>query len=322
VLVWINRPELISSSESGDWQHLKDYHKLMLLIFVCCFILTSRNAAAQENGEIVLFAASSLTDAFEEIGAAFEDAQPGATVTFNFGGSSTLAAQLAEGAPADVFASANSTQMNAACEAGRIASVPAVFAHNRLVIVLPADNPAGIEKLADLALPGIKLLLAAPDVPVRDYTDMMLEQMEADSVYGEAYREGVLANLVSEEDNVRQVVAKVALGEADAGVVYQSDITPDVADAVVTLEVPDEYNTIALYPIALTTEGENPATAQAFIDYVLSEDGQAVLEKWGFIPVLESASLEATVEAAMTVELTPETAEAADNPMPACQTEG
>ena len=146
-------------------------------------------------------------------------------------------------------------------------------------------------------------MLAAPDVPVRTYTDAMLEKLAADEAYGETFREAVLANVVSEEDNVRQVAAKVALGEADAGIVYSSDVTPDIAEDVITFPIPDEVNTLASYPIAITDDTPNPELAQAFVDYVLSEDGQATLVKWGFVSVIEP---EATPEPEMTAEATPE----------------
>lgn len=236
---------------------------------------------AQEEVTLTVFAAASLTDAFEEIATHFEAAHPGVEVVFNFAGSSDLAAQLAEGAPADVFASANTRQMTAAQDAGRIAGEPRIFARNRLVLIVPADNPAGIESLADLADGGILLVVAAEGVPVRDYTNTMLDNLAAD--LGEDYREAVLNNIVSEEANVRQVAAKVALGEADAGIVYRSDVTPDLAAQVIALPIPDEYNTLATYPIAVISDSEQPALAQAFVDEVRSLRGQLILTRWGLI---------------------------------------
>ncbi len=253
---------------------------------------------AQEQQTLVVFTASSLTDAFTEIKAAFEAENPGVEVLFNFGGSSTLATQLVEGAPADVFASANSAQMEAAVAGGRIAGQPKTFVNNQLVLAVPADNPAGIHSLRDLANPGVLLVVAAPGVPVREYTDTMLERLAADASYGDSYREAVIGNIVSEEDNVRQVAAKVALGEADAGIVYLSDITPDLAQQVMTLPIPDALNTIATYPIALTNDSDHPDTAQAFVDFVLSEAGQDILAKWGFAPVRHQPARCATREPA------------------------
>jgi molybdate transport system substrate-binding protein len=256
---------------------------IALLLSALLVGLVPVSVGAQET--LTVFAASSLTDAFNELAEAFEAANPGTDVAFNFGGSSTLATQLAEGAPADVFASANNTQMNVARDAERIAGTPITFVKNRLVLIVPADNPANIQSLHDLANPGVKLVVAAPDVPVRDYTDTMLERLSADPNYGTDFQSTVMANVVSEEDNVRQVSAKVALGEADAGVVYRSDVTPDIADQVIALPIPDAVNTLATYPIAVTNDSANPDLAQAFIDYVRSDEGQDTLVKWGFTSV-------------------------------------
>ena len=271
------------------------------LFLVIALLLSDGTMVAQNTGppSLTIFAAASLTDAFLELAAVFTEAHPDTRFSFNFGGSSTLAAQIDQGAPADLFASANIRQMQMACEAGRIGGEPVIFARNRLVLITPADNPAGIESLSDLANPGLLLLLASPGVPVRDYTDAMLDQMADDPAYGPDYRAAVLANLVSEEDNVRHVAAKVALGEADAGIVYSSDVTPDIAEQVQRFSIPDEVNTLAIYPVAITDNPANPALAQAFIDLLLSDEGQAVLMRWGFISAqdaVEEADAEATPE--------------------------
>jgi molybdate transport system substrate-binding protein len=240
---------------------------------------------AQEPQTLIVFAAASLTDAFEELATQFEAENPGVDILFNFAGSSDLAAQILEGAPADVFASANTAQMQIVQDADQIAGQPLPFAQNRLVLIVPADNPAQITTLDDLANDGVQLILAAPGVPIRTYTDTLLERLAADPAYGEAYRSAVLSNLVSEEQNVRQVTAKIALGEADAGIVYVSDVTPEINDQVIAIAIPDALNTIATYPIAITRESTHPALAQMFIDYVLSEAGQSTLADWNFIPV-------------------------------------
>jgi len=243
---------------------------------------------ARERETLTVFAAASLTDAFGAIATDFETAHADVKVVFNFGNSSTLAAQLAEGAPADVFASANDKQMDVARSAGRVVDPIHIFAQNRLIIAVPADNPAHIQSLHDLAKPGLLLVVATPGAPVRDYTDRMLEQLAAVPAYGQAYRQAVIANIVSEEDTVRQVVAKVALGEADAGIAFQSDITPGVASDVTAIPIPTIYNPLTSYPIAVTNDTPHPQLARAFVDYVLSDAGQAVLAHWGFIPVSAS----------------------------------
>jgi molybdate transport system substrate-binding protein len=251
-------------------------------------------AHAQANKTLTVFAASSLTDAFGEIKAAFEKVNPGVTVTYSFGASNILGTQLSQGAPADIFASANATQMNDAITAKRIAGKPVTFAKNRLVLIVPADNPAKIASLRDLAKPGIKLIVAAKGVPVRDYTNTMLDKLAQNPAYGEDFRTAFLKNIVSEEANVRQVSAKVSLGEADAGFVYRSDVTPDIASKVSIIQIPDSVNTLASYPIAVTDNSANPDLAKQYIDFVLSEAGQNTLVKWNFISAIIPA-LPATV---------------------------
>jgi len=255
--------------------------KHRLAICALALLLAGCTSAAAED-EVVVYAAASLTNAFEELGTAFEVEHPSVTVTLNFGASSQLASQLAEGAQADVFASANPAQMQVAEDAGRIERQQD-FASNRLVVIVPAGNPAGITGLADSFAPNrLALVLAAPGVPVRDYADEALDRLaKSDSGLD---RGAISTNLVSEEANVRQVVAKVALGEADAGVVYTTDVTPDVADQLELIEIPDAFNVTATYPIGLVAEAPHPALAREFIDFVLSADGQSILAEWGFGP--------------------------------------
>jgi molybdate transport system substrate-binding protein len=228
-----------------------------------------------------VFAAASLTDAFTEIGRNFEAENPGVTTTFNFAGSQALRTQIEEGAPADVFASANAKEMDTLETDGLVTKdTPENFLTNKLVVVLPANNPAGLEKLEDLSKPGIKLVLAAEEVPVGKYARQALDSMNGQ--LGSDFKDKVLANVVSNEDNVKQVVSKVQLGEADAGIVYTSDAV--AAPDLKTIEIPAELNVIAKYPIAALSKSANSDLAKAFIDYVLSPEGQAVLQKWGFTP--------------------------------------
>ncbi len=238
------------------------------------------------NGELQVFAAASLTDAFEAIANLLEEANPDLSITYNFGGSQQLATQLAEGADADLFASANASQMTAAQDTGVISGEPVIFIRNRLAIIVPSDNPADVEELGDLAMDGLKLVVANPDVPVGGYTIDLLDRMSANPVFGADFRASVEDNFVSLEDNVKQVVTKVQLGEADAGIVYVSDVTIDVRDNVLFIEIPDEFNIIAEYPVAMVRDGDSEL-AQTFIDFLLSDAGQAVLTSWGFTQVVE-----------------------------------
>ena len=240
---------------------------------------TAAPTAISEPRTLNVYAAASLTDAFTEIGKNFEAGNPGTTVSFNFAGSQALRTQIEEGAPADVFASANKTEMDTLVAGDLVAhNAPRQFLSNKLVVILPADNPARLEKLEDLARPGIKLVLAAEEVPVGKYARQALDTMN--SQFGGNFKDRVLANIVSNEDNVKQVVAKVQLGESDAGIVYTSDAV--AAPDLKTVEIPPALNVIAQYPIAPLAKSENADLAKAFIAYILSADGQAVLQKWGF----------------------------------------
>jgi len=244
---------------------------------------TPTEAATTVEGTLTVFAAASLTDAFEEIATAFEAANPGVDVVYNFAGSQQLAAQINEGAPADVFASANNSQMQVVIEGSRVVSgAQKTFVRNRLVVITPKDNPAGIETLQDLARPGLRLILADSAVPVGQYSLDFLAKASALPEYTESFSPTVLANVVSFEDNVRSVLTKVALGEGDAGIAYTTDVALD-ADNIQQIAIPDELNTIASYPIAPIADSPYPELAQAFIDYVLSPEGQQVLAKYGFI---------------------------------------
>jgi molybdate transport system substrate-binding protein len=237
------------------------------------------------QGQLTIFTAASLTEAFKEMGANIEQANPGTKVLFNFAGSPTLRTQLTQGARADVFASADEPNMQGAQKEGTIASEPRLFVRNQLVAIVPAANPAQVLRLQDLAKPGVKLVLTNKEVPVGNYSRQALAKMSQDAAFGSEFATRVLANLVSEETNVKQVVAKVQLGEAHAGIVYASDVTPAVRGAVKVLAIPDPFNVIAHYPIAVVRDAPNAAGARAFIDYVLSPAGQAILTKHGFLAV-------------------------------------
>jgi molybdate transport system substrate-binding protein len=173
--------------------------------------------------------------------------------------------------------------MYAAERDGTITGEPRTFARNLLVVVVPAKNPAGIKTLQDLAKPKIKLVLANKNVPVGNYSRQALEKMSQDLALGNNFATCVLANLVSEETNVKQVAAKVQLGEADAGIVYSTDVTPAIRGAVQVIDIPPEFNIIAKYPIAAVKGARNEAGARAFIEYVLSRAGQAILARHGFL---------------------------------------
>lgn len=232
-----------------------------------------------------IFAAASLTGAFSELGDQFEDQYPTVEVVLNFAGSQQLAQQLASGAPADVFASANQQQMDLSIENGRVAAAGVqFFASNQLVVIHPRDNPGGLAQLEDLAKAGVQLVLAAREVPVGRYTLEFLDKAAAAPSLGTSFKEKTLANVVSYEQDVKFVLAKVALGEADAGIVYTSDLAGENASKVGQIEIPQALNVTAAYPIAVVDDSPNPALAQAFVDFVLSPAGLAVLAQYGFLP--------------------------------------
>ena len=237
------------------------------------------------EGELTIFAAASLTAAFDGIIADIEAANPGISIEEpNYAGSQALVTQLSEGAEADVFASAGGRQMAVAVENGVVAADPVMFTQNRLTIVVPADNPAVVDGPEDLGQDGLNLVLAMPDVPVGQYARESICKMGADpAAYGDGFVDAVARNVVSEEDNVKAVLAKVQLGEADAGIVYTTDVTADVEGDVTLVEIPQPVNVVATYPIAPVVGGDE-ALAAAFIAYVLGPDGQATLQSFGFEP--------------------------------------
>jgi molybdate transport system substrate-binding protein len=232
-------------------------------------------ASAQESVDLTVSAASSLTDAFTEIGDSFDVANPGITVTFNFGPSDGLAGQINEGAPVDVFASASPTWMDSVQDDGPGVTDRADFAQNRLAIIVPADNPAGIEDLHDLTEDGVQLVIAAEGVPAGDYAREIFKNA--------GISRDAMANVVSNEEDVKAVITKVVSGEADAGIGYVTDVTPDVADEVTLIPIPDEVNVIATYPIAVVNGSQEADLAQGFVEYVLG-DGQQTLAEYGFLP--------------------------------------
>ena len=234
---------------------------------------------------LTVLAAASLTDSFKEMGKLFESKNPGVTVTFSFAGSQQLAQQLDQGAPADVFASASKKYMDAAVTSKRVNQPDAQnFVKNVLAVIFPKANPAGITKLQDLAKPGLKLVLEDKSVPAGQYSLDFLDKAVKDPTFDPAFKDNVLKNVVSNETDVKAVVSKVSLGEADAGIVYVTDYNV-AADKLGKLAIPDTLNTIATYPIAPISDSKNPDLAKAFVALVMSPDGQAIMAKYGFVTV-------------------------------------
>jgi len=248
--------------------------KLALLLALIPLACGGGGSTGQSNGgsltgTINVFAAASLTDAFKALGSAFEKAHPGVTVKFNFAGSPTLVTQIEQGAPADVFASADTTNMGKLNSDGYASGASEVFAHNELEIAVAPGNPKAIEGLADLARPGVVYISAGPTVPAGKYAVQALSKA------------GVSATPRSLETDVKSVISKIELGEADAGIVYTTDVKA-AGSKVSGVTIPENDNVVATYPIAAVKGTRNADVAEAFISYVLSSAGQSTLGSFGF----------------------------------------
>lgn len=256
-----------------------------ILFALLCPLVSSSGAAADGSRSLTVFAAASLADTFGDIAAAFERREANLRVRLHLAGSQQLALQLEQGARADVLACADERWMKRVQDLGLIEGEPVRFAQNGLVVMIPAANPAKLRTLRDLSRPGVKLVLAADAVPAGRYSRIALRNLGRDPALGPGYADAVLRNVVSEEENVRAVVGKVQLGEADAGIAYRSDVTPAVRRAVRTIGIPDSANVLAAYPIALAKGAREPRLGAAFIEFVAGPEGQSILARHGMIPV-------------------------------------
>ena len=261
---------------------------LLFILLLTCGLAGCGGAPGEDNkgdneaesSTLYVFAASSLTDTFGDLESAFEERNPGTDVRMNFAASSELLFQIQQAALADVFASADEAKMDTAVEESLVKQ-PEVFARNSVVVIVPTANPAGIEEFGDLAGADATVVLAVEGVPIAEYAEQVLAN--ADAAYGEGFSQSVLDKVVSREANVRAAAQRVALGEADATFVYRSDVTEDIRDQVQVIEVPEELNVVATYPMAVVERSENPDLGQTWIDFVLSDEGQDALEGYGFM---------------------------------------
>ena len=276
---------------------MKHLPRILFLLVAACMLLASCGSSSTSSSSsgsttptstptaapvtLNVFGAASLTAAFGEIKTQYEAANPNVTITYNFAGSNTLATQITQGAPADVFASADTKNMQ---KVSTLVNTPQTFAKNKVVVIIPANNPGNIKTLHDLANKGVKIAVAGPSVPVGNYTLEVLSKMGQSSEYGPAYESAVKANFVTQETSVSGVVQKVELGEVDAGYVYVSDAY-SAGSKVSSIDIPDQYNIVADYPIATVKDSKNLSTAESYVQFVLSPAGQAILTKYHFIPV-------------------------------------
>jgi len=256
---------------------------LALLLVAGC--TSSAPSPAQEKKELTVFAAASLTGALTGIAQEYETAHTDTKIVLNFDGSQALRTQIEQGAHADLFLSANTKHMTTLQGEDMIVNDSVrIFAKNKLALLVPKDNRANITSLSDLATPGIRLVMGTKEVPFGDYTRQMLGKMANDSAYGSAYQDAVMKNVISEEPAVTGLVARLRLGEADAGIAYASDVSEGDRELITTLPVPDQYNVIASYPLGIVQESKVKDQAAAFAQFISSPGGDAILSRYGFTP--------------------------------------
>lgn len=248
--------------------------KKLLIAATLVLLGSAARTRADDSRELTVFAAASLRESFEDLAKTFEAKTPGVKVRLNLAGSQELRTQLENGASADVFASADQKHMAALAKA-KLVGAPRVFARNTPVIVVPKDNPSNVGSFDQLTR-AQKIVIGVPEVPIGSYTLEILEKAGAD------FQQKVLAHVASRELNVRQVLAKVTLGEADAGIVYRTDAMT-AKDKVQIIEIPAKVNVVAEYPVAVLAKAPQAAAARAFVDLLVSADGQKRLAAAGFV---------------------------------------
>lgn len=274
------RPWPGSSGADGAWRSVRPQRpaRAVVLSVVLCAcgaqsapdnLADSGAPGASITGMILVSAAASLTDAFAEVEAAFEAAHPGVDVVLNLGGSGSLRTQILEGAPVDVFASADMADTEKAARDGLVSGEPRIFAGNSLQVAVPKGNPGGVEGLEAFADPSLRLGLCAQGVPCGDLARTVLA------------RAGVVPSLDTEEPDVRALLTKIELGELDAGITYLTDVA-SAGGSVWGLDIPADLNVMAAYPIAVLAHAPNPRGADAFVRFILSDEGRSILSRFGF----------------------------------------
>jgi molybdate transport system substrate-binding protein len=248
---------------------------ITFLLFITCQAVSCKTQAA----ELTVSAAASLKNSMLQAAKVFEKEYPDVKINFNFASSHHLAQQIQQGAPVDLFASAD-TQHTQTLVAQNKASLPAVLAKNKLTII--AATSSSIKKSADLAQPHLKMIMATPNTPITQYTHQLLKNLN--SIHGPNYEASVLSNKVSEELDARMITLKIALGAGDAGVVYASDITPDLANKIRVIPIEKPFNIVATYSMVLISKTKKLPQAQQFYNFLLSPAGQNILVKNGFLP--------------------------------------
>lgn len=244
--------------------------------------LSERPAPAAMGGELTIYGAASLKDALDRVVVAYRAANPDTTLTISTDSSSALETQIEQGAPADVFLSADATNPKRLVDEGLADGEPVTFATNELTIVVPAGNPAGIVTPVDLARPGVKVIAAGDAVPITTYATQLVANLAGQPGYPADFAVAYAANIASKEDNVKALIAKIELGEGDAGIVYVTDAR--ASSRVVTIDVPDAANVRATYDGVVVKASRSAASARTFLAWFAGSGGQAILGDLGFLP--------------------------------------
>jgi molybdate transport system substrate-binding protein len=234
-----------------------------------------------EPAELNVYGAASLKGALDDAIAAYEADNPGTTITVSTDSSAALETQIEQGAPADVFLSADTTNPEKLVDNGFASGDPVVFAGNELTIIVPTDNPGGVASPADLAKQGLKVIAAGDEVPITKYATQLVHNLSGQNGYPAGFEAAYAGNVASKEDNVKAVVAKIELGEGDAGIVYVTDAA--ASDKVATVDVPSVVNVPATYAGVVVKDSPNPDAAAAFLDWFAGPEGQAILSDFGFL---------------------------------------
>ena len=257
---------------------------LALLVAACSSSGGASTTSPPSSGASValtVFAAASLKNVLAEAEAAYEAATPGTDLTISTDSSSALATQIEQGAPADVFLSADTTNPQKLVDGGFASGDAIPFAGNKLTVIVPTDNPAGIQSPADLAKPGLRIIAAGDEVPITKYATQLVENLARQPDAPAGFAAAYAANVASKEDNVSAIVAKIELGEGDAGIVY---VTDAATDEVTPIDIPNTANVPATYAGVVVGESPNHDAAAAFLDWLTGPDGQAILSSFGFLP--------------------------------------
>lgn len=247
----------------------------------CSSGASSQGRPSSAATDLTIYAAASLDEILEELRTAYESAFPGTSLTISTDSSAALESQIEQGAPADVFLSADMTNPQKLVDAGLAAGPPVTFGGNRLAVIVPVDNPAGIRSPADLARSGVKVIAAGTEVPITRYASQLVDNLAHEAGYAAGFAAAYAANVASREDNVKAVVAKIELGEGDAAIVYATDA--DASAKVMAIEVPEAANVPARYDGVVVKSAEDPSAATAFLDWLAGPDGQAILTRAGFL---------------------------------------